>query len=54
MLALGRYSPTGSPSTAVLDPQGRVAALVNGPLTSVRTLEDLVDDARAAGGGAAS
>ncbi|WP_370248274.1 TlpA family protein disulfide reductase [Nocardioides sp.] len=44
LLALGRYAPRASPGTAILDREGRVAAVINGPITSVVTLADLVED----------
>ncbi len=47
LLAFGaRYAPQAMPSTVVLDPQGRVAALVSGVIPSELTLEEIVDGAR--------
>jgi peroxiredoxin len=41
----GTLSPRTVPSTVVLDPQGRIAAAVIGPVPTQTTLEDLIDDA---------
>jgi thiol-disulfide isomerase/thioredoxin len=41
----GTLSPRTVPSTVVLDPQGRIAASVIGPVPSETTLEELIDDA---------
>lgn len=41
----GTLSPRTVPSTVVLDKQGRIAAAVIGPVPTVTTLEDLIDDA---------
>ncbi len=47
LLAFGaRYAPQAMPSTVVLDPQGRVAALISGVIPSELTLRDVVDAAR--------
>ena len=55
MLALrGAVAPTSIPSTLVIDPQGRVAARVSGPITSTDTLVGLVDDVSSGGPGTAS
>ncbi|WP_139982786.1 TlpA family protein disulfide reductase [Nocardioides litoris] len=48
-LALGRWAPRAAPSTAVLDREGRVAALISGVVPSVITLEELVEEAGADG-----
>lgn len=46
LLALrGVVPPTVTPSTLVLDPKGRVAARILGPVSSAITLKDLVEDA---------
>lgn len=45
LLTMGKFAPKSSPSTAILDREGRVAALINGVVPSVRTLEDLLEDA---------
>jgi thiol-disulfide isomerase/thioredoxin len=46
LLALrGAVPPKAIPTTLVLDPQGRIAARVNGALPSTQTLVDLVHDA---------
>lgn len=46
LLAFGsRYAPQGMPSTVVLDEQGRVAALITGPIPSKLTLEQVIEDA---------
>ena len=44
LLRLGRYAPYAPPATVVLDRDGRVAALVNGPIPSKSTLTTIVDD----------
>ena len=41
----GTLSPRSVPATVVLDPQGRIASTVIGPLPSALTLEELIDDA---------
>ena len=41
----GRFAPQGMPSTVVLDEQGRVAALITGPVPSKLTLEQVIEDA---------
>lgn len=43
LLAFGSYAPYAPPATLVLDQQGRVAALINGPIPSQTTLTDVVD-----------
>ncbi len=40
----GRYTPYAPPTTLVLDRQGRVAALVNGPVPSKSTLVTVVEN----------
>lgn len=46
LLALrGVLPPTATPSTLVLDAEGRVAARILGPVPSAITLKDLVEDA---------
>lgn len=42
--ALGGYETVAVPATYVLDPEGRVAALMNGPVPSKSTLVTLVED----------
>ncbi|GAB2971371.1 TlpA disulfide reductase family protein [Nocardioides montaniterrae] len=44
LLDFGKYAPYAPPATLVLDQQGRVAALVNGPIPSQTTLTDVVDE----------
>ncbi len=44
LLALGKYAPPYVPATVVLDTEGRVAAIINGPIPSKSTLTTLVDD----------
>lgn len=44
LLALGDYAPPSMPATLVLDPEGRVAALINGPVPSRSTLVTVVED----------
>ncbi|MFC7489940.1 MULTISPECIES: TlpA family protein disulfide reductase [unclassified Knoellia] len=44
LLAFGRQAPTNTPSTLILDLEGRVAARANGPVTAT-TLQGLIDDA---------
>ncbi len=44
LLRLGKYAPPSMPATVVLDPEGRVAALINGPIPSKSTLTTLVED----------
>ncbi|WP_121253242.1 TlpA disulfide reductase family protein [Nocardioides ferulae] len=41
----GKVNPRTIPTTIVLDPEGRIAAVVNGPIPSKRTLVGLVEDA---------
>ncbi len=42
--AFGRYTPYAPPTTLVLDREGRVAALINGPVPSKSTLTTVVED----------
>ena len=42
--SFGRYTPYAPPTTLVLDREGRVAALVNGPLPSKSTLITVVEE----------
>lgn len=42
--AFGQYSPASTPATLLLDKQGRVAYLINGPIPSQTTLTELVGD----------
>ena len=44
LLGFGHYAPRSTPATLVLDREGRVAALINGPVPSKTTLTDLVGD----------
>lgn len=44
LLRLGKYAPHATPATIVLDPDGRVAALINGPIPSKSTLTTLIGD----------
>ncbi len=46
----GRFAPQGMPSTVVLDAEGRVAALITGPIPSRLTLEQVIEGAGAAAG----
>ena len=39
----GRYAPYAPPATLVLDREGRVAALVNGPIPSKATVVEVVE-----------
>jgi thiol-disulfide isomerase/thioredoxin len=50
LLAFGRIKPQALPSTAVLDREGRLAALVTGEITSAVTLRDVIDDVLAEDG----
>jgi peroxiredoxin len=50
LLAFGRIKPQAVPSTAVLDRDGRLAALVTGEVTSAVTLRDVIEDVLAEGG----
>jgi thiol-disulfide isomerase/thioredoxin len=43
----GSYEPYSPPATLVLDREGRVAALINGPVPSRTTLTSLVEDVAA-------
>ena len=49
----GTLSPRSVPATVILDPQGRIAASVIGPLPSPLTLTELIDDAAAGSHGTA-
>ena len=44
LLEFPRIRPNALPSTAVLDREGRLAALVTGEITSTVTLRDVIDD----------
>lgn len=44
LLRLGKFSPHATPATILLDKDGRVAALINGPIPSKSTLSTLIDD----------
>ncbi|HVK30346.1 MAG TPA: TlpA disulfide reductase family protein [Nocardioides sp.] len=44
LAGLGKYAPPSMPATIVLDTEGRVAALMNGPVPSKSTLVTLVED----------
>ncbi|TIC89258.1 TlpA family protein disulfide reductase [Nocardioides sp. GY 10113] len=44
LLGFGRYAPYAPPATLVLDTDGRVAALINGPIPSRSTLTTLVEE----------
>ncbi|MBM0124367.1 TlpA disulfide reductase family protein [Pimelobacter simplex] len=44
LLEMGAYAPYAPPATLVLDREGRVAALINGPIPSKTTLTSLVED----------
>lgn len=44
LLRFGSYQPYAPPSTLLLDEEGRVAALVNGPIPSKATLTELVEE----------
>ncbi|GAA3524558.1 TlpA disulfide reductase family protein [Nocardioides daeguensis] len=44
LLDMGKYAPYAPPATLVLDREGRVAALVNGPIPSKTTLTSVVED----------
>ena len=43
ILAFGRQAPVNTPSTLILDREGRVAARANG-VVSATTLQGLIDD----------
>ena len=47
LLAFKKLKPTAIPSTAILDRQGRLAALVTGEITSGVTLRDVISDVAA-------
>lgn len=44
LLDLGRFAPRSTPATLILDGEGRVAALMNGPIPSKGTLTTVVED----------
>ncbi|MEQ6902401.1 TlpA disulfide reductase family protein [Nocardioides sp. YIM 152588] len=44
LLGFGRYAPYAPPATLVLDTDGRVAALINGPIPSRSTITALVEE----------
>ncbi|WP_418060517.1 TlpA disulfide reductase family protein [Pimelobacter simplex] len=44
LLKMGRYAPYAPPATLVLDREGRVAALINGPIPSKSTLTTVIED----------
>lgn len=44
LLRLGEFAPHATPATVVLDRDGRVAALINGPIPSKSTLTTLIAD----------
>jgi thiol-disulfide isomerase/thioredoxin len=44
LLDMGKYAPYAPPATLVLDREGRVAALINGPIPSKTTLTSVVED----------
>ncbi|GAA4080296.1 TlpA disulfide reductase family protein [Nocardioides kongjuensis] len=44
LLDMGKYAPYAPPATLVLDREGRVAALINGPIPSRTTLTSVVED----------
>jgi hypothetical protein len=44
LLEFPEIRPNSLPSTAVLDREGRLAALVSGEITSPVTLRDVIDD----------
>lgn len=43
-LGFGKYQPVAPPTTWVLDTEGRVAAIVSGPIPSKSTLTTVVED----------
>ena len=45
----GRTSPKATPSTLVLDPEGRVASVISGEIPSKTTLLTLVESAQESG-----
>lgn len=45
-----KLNPRAIPSTAVLDDQGRLAALISGPIPTEQTLVDIVEKVQDAGG----
>jgi thiol-disulfide isomerase/thioredoxin len=50
LLAFGKYGPKATPSTYVLDREGRVAALISGEVPSLGTLRELVEEVAAEDG----
>ncbi|WP_435770056.1 TlpA disulfide reductase family protein [Nocardioides sp. SYSU DS0651] len=44
LLRMGRFTPHATPATVLLDRQGRVAAMINGPIPSKSTLTTLIDE----------
>lgn len=44
LMRMGRYTPSSTPATVFLDRDGRVAALINGPVPSKSTVTTLVVD----------
>ncbi|MCW2768026.1 MAG: Redoxin domain protein [Nocardioides sp.] len=46
----GRITVNAVPTTAILDKQGRVAAVINGPIPSQLTLTDVIDELAAEDG----
>ncbi|WP_141015302.1 TlpA disulfide reductase family protein [Nocardioides sambongensis] len=52
LLGFGKYAPYAPPATLILDTEGRVAALINGPVPSKSTLLTLVEDLLPAEGAA--
>jgi thiol-disulfide isomerase/thioredoxin len=51
VLGFGHYQPRSTPATLVLDKEGRVAVLINGPVPSETTLTDLVEELLKEGSG---
>ena len=49
LLKLKKYAPPSVPATLILDRDGRVAALINGPIPSKATLTSVVEDVLAEG-----
>ena len=52
LLAFGSYQPLATPSTLLLDREGRVAALITGEVPSKGTITDLVEEIGAEEAGA--
>jgi thiol-disulfide isomerase/thioredoxin len=50
LLGLGKYDSRATPSTYVLDREGRVAAVISGEVPSLGTLRDLVEEVAAEDG----